>query len=58
MSAAYVKAVWQQAHDHPGPTWLVTLQINPWVHGHIGAYPQAWAVMDDFGNLVIVSTWR
>lgn len=25
--------------------------------GHASGYPQAWAVMDDFGSLVVVGNW-
>ena len=47
----------QQVHQHPGATWLVTLNIPAHLHGLIGAYPQSWAVADDFGNLAFVTGW-
>lgn len=37
--------------------YLLTLGVRPSVHGYSGAYPQAHAVVDDFGNLHIVGGW-
>ena len=43
--------------------YLITLSIST-LHGHIGggcveaAFPQAHAVVDDFGTLVIVRGWQ
>jgi hypothetical protein len=41
----------------PRGTYLLTISIRPSIHGHAGAYPQAWSVMDDFGTLRIVEKW-
>lgn len=52
---------WQRLRD--APTWLLTIRTGI-DHGH-GAgghirscYPQATAVMDDFGTLVCVTDWH
>ena len=44
-------------YDAPVP-WLLTAMISL-AHsaGTAGAYPQAYAVTDDYGNLVIVGAW-
>lgn len=53
----------QRIHGNQRGQWLVTMHIGT-MHacnagGHIhAAYPQNWAVVDDFGNLVFVRGWR
>jgi len=38
--------------------WLLTIELGPdHVMAHGTAYPHARAVVDDFGNLVIVGGW-
>lgn len=51
-SGALVKCTWQRLRDCAH--WLITLSVPPSIHGKKGAYPQAHAVVDDFGSLVIV----
>ena len=43
----------------PAKPWLYLLTLFTGLRGlHEGpTYPQAWAVVDDFGNLVVVSAW-
>jgi hypothetical protein len=41
----------------PAAPYLLTISIRPSLHGHPGAYPQAHAVVDDFGTLRIVERW-
>jgi hypothetical protein len=49
-------------HQHTQAPWLLTLYtglgtLREW--GCVGPdFPQARAVMDDYGNLVIVSLWK
>ena len=55
-----IRIDWQRLHDSStAAPWLVTLGIPP--HHAAGArswsYPQARAVIDDFGNLVVVTPW-
>lgn len=44
-------------------TWLLTLLVGA-NHGSGGggnlfaAYPQSWAVVDDFGDLICVEAWK
>ena len=56
--------VWaDKCHDRPAPNWLLTLAIGlehaGMVPGHnyMSGYPQAWAVVDNFGNLVRVESF-
>lgn len=55
--------VWaDKCHDRPEPNWLLTLAIGlehaGMVSGnYMSAYPQAWAVVDNFGNLVRVESF-
>lgn len=51
-----VECFWQRLYgsDSRQP-WLLTITIRPSLHGHAGAWPQASAVQDDFGNLHIVA---
>lgn len=60
---AEIEASWHRRYDER-PLYLVTLGVSHSVHGfgaggHVAAYlPQAHAVMDDQGNLVIVEAWH
>ncbi len=53
--------VWaEQCHNQAAPNWLLTLFIGTAHagmmpgHEYMSGYPQAWAVVDNFGNLVRV----
>jgi hypothetical protein len=46
----------QRTYDTRVP-YLLTLCVGPQHADALSAYPQARAVMDDFGNLVIVRGW-
>ena len=49
-----------QRIDGPAPNWLITVSVtteHAIAAGAAGSYPQARAVMDDFGTLVIVRGW-
>lgn len=58
---AQIEASWQRCRDRP--KWLLTISISV-AHGQEGggpllaAYPQAHAVMDDYGTLVCVTPWN
>lgn len=54
-----VEAMHQRIHGAGSgeAPWLITLGVQI-CHGFKGAYPQARAVIDDFGNLVIVRGWQ
>lgn len=41
----------------PRPPWLLTLDIGHSGHGQGFAYPQARAVVDDYGTLQVVGGW-
>ena len=46
-------------YDRPAPGWRVSIRVAN-IHGGqdlLYSYPQAKAVVDDFGSLVIVSRW-
>jgi len=48
-------------HTHGGTApqrWLITVNLSPDEVGHAGCYPQARAVVDDFGSLRVVGGWR
>lgn len=48
---------WHRTFDERTPAWLLTLDVMN-MHGFNASYPQARAVVDDFGTLVIVGGWR
>ena len=58
---AMIEAMWHRMRT--APVYLITLCIGI-EHSHTGgglsgtAYPQAHAVVDDFGTLVIVRGWQ
>lgn len=55
---AKIKVRWQRLRDCAH--WLITMGIHPEHESEfaVGAsWPQARAVVDDFGNLVIVRRW-
>ena len=50
-----------QREPGPAPNWIITINVSlmheagpPWIH----SYPQSKAVIDDFGNLIIVRKWQ
>ena len=51
-NSAHIECTWQRLRY--AAFWLLTLTVRPSLHGNFGAYPQAYAVVDDFGSLVIV----
>lgn len=60
MSEAKITCWWQRTYNANGHSYLLTLDVAP---GQTAvsvdaAYPQARAVVDDFGSLVIVSGWK
>jgi hypothetical protein len=65
LSSAPIEALHQRKHDGPQEAaWLITLCTDVKVticavieHGST-AYPQANAVIDDFGDLVVVTGWH
>lgn len=51
--------VWVSRSTYKPQLYLLTLSCGldstmAWA----GMYPQAWATVDDFGNLVVVSEWQ
>lgn len=63
MGSGKIRANWQREFDRIGAAWLITLSVGI-QHAHGGggnlfsAYPQAWAVVDDFGTLVAVEAYK
>lgn len=63
MTFGKINCSWSRVFDKAGPAWLITLSIGT-LHGHksggeiLAAFPQSWAVVDDFGTLVCVEMWR
>lgn len=54
-----IRTSWQKVWEKIGATWLITLSVGiEHAHaqgGHLfAAYPQTWAVVNDFGDLVAV----
>ncbi len=58
MGWADIACIWVRTYRQNGPAWLITLSVDG-AHGSSGctAYPQARAVVDEFGNLVAVKGW-
>lgn len=47
-----------KAHDKPAPSWRVMVEIAAIHDGpQSGSWPVSRAVVDDFGNLVLVGGW-
>lgn len=57
-----VTAVYRRRYGSAGPAWLVMVHIDGLKSSGFGepstALPMADAVVDDFGQLVLVSPWR
>lgn len=58
-----VSTYWQRSYIAAGASWVMTIAIDT-AHGHAGGgcldagMPQARAVVDDYGTLVAVGSWK